>query len=373
MKIPFFDFQQAPSSLKIEWQEATARVISSGRYIGGPEVTDFENRWAEYLGVEHAVGVANGLDAITLGLKALDIGPGSRVAVPSHTFLATWLAVFEVGALPIGIDCDSSGLLDLDALESVEVSVDAVIPVHMHGQMVDMPRLITWAQIRNVKVIEDCAQAHGAKIDGRMAGTWGDIGAYSFYPTKNLGAIGDAGAVVTSDPNLAESVRSYGNYGSTPTSKYRYARTGVNSRLDPIQAAVLSVNLNHLNDWNARRSEIASAYIEKFSTFGIEMLVNEAEKSVWHHFIVLSATRDVLRKDLESEGIFTEIHYPENGEDSFSSITEHVSSQPINARKIATRTLSLPISPWMSDEQVDYVIDCMTSDKILRNFLEEIK
>jgi dTDP-4-amino-4,6-dideoxygalactose transaminase len=372
MKVSFFDFKQAPASLRVEWQEAIERVIASGRFIGGPEVTNFESRWAEYLGVKFAVGVANGLDAITIGLKALGIGPGSRVVVPSHTFLATWLAVAAVGAEPVGVDCDRSGLLNIDSLEQISGSIDAVIPVHMHGQMVDMPRLMEWATRNNVKVIEDCAQAHGASLNNKSAGTWGDIGAFSYYPTKNLGALGDAGIVVTSDAELAQIVRSYGNYGSTPTNKYKYSRVGVNSRLDPIQAAILDVNLNYLDQWNSKRREIAATYISRFSQYGIQMLVDDAELSAWHHFIVLSSTRDQLRDDLEEVGVYTEIHYPESAEDSFSAISTHASSKPKNARTIAEQTLSLPMSPWMTEEEINYVLECITADKVLRNFVGKI-
>ena len=368
MKVSFFDFKQAPDSLRGEWEEAVVRVIASGRFIGGAEVSNFEARWAEYLGAKFAVGVANGLDAITIGLRALGIGPGSRVAVPSHTFLATWLAVAAVGAEPVGVDCDELGLLDINSLEKISGSIDGVIPVHMHGQMVDMPRLMEWASRNQVKVIEDCAQAHGASIDNKLAGTWGHIGAFSYYPTKNLGALGDAGIVVTSDESLAQIMRSYGNYGSMPTNKYKYSRVGVNSRLDPIQAAILDVNLNYLDTWNSKRREIAATYISKFSEHGIQMLVNDARLSVWHHFIVLSSNRNQLRTDLEEVGVFTEIHYPECAEDSFSSISNHVSNNPINARKIADQTLSLPMSPWMSEAEVNYVIERMTTDKVLRNF-----
>lgn len=373
MKVPFFDFNLAPASLKSEWQEAIGRVISAGRFIGGSEVSNFEQRWAEYLDTGFAVGVANGLDAITIGLRVLGIGPGSLVAVPSHTFIATWIAVDAVGATPIPVDCDNSGLMNLDVLEALSFSIDAVIPVHMHGQMVDMSRLIPWARLKGIKVIEDCAQAHGAKIKDKLAGTWGDIGAFSFYPTKNLGALGDGGMMVTANSQFAEIIRSYGNYGSKVESKYEYSRIGVNSRLDSIQAAVLNVNLKYLNEWNSRRREIAATYIERLSEYGINMLVDSTDRSVWHHFVVLSSTRDTLREELEADGICTEIHYPETAEDSFSLISAHISSAPINARKIATQSLSLPMSPWMTSQQVDYVLERITTDKILRNFRGDIK
>jgi len=369
--VPFFDFKAAPASLKQEWKDAVERVIESGRFIGGPEVSEFEKKWANYLGIEYAIGVANGLDAITLGLRALNIGPGAKVAVPSHTFLATWLSVEAVGATPIGIDCDEKGMMDLQVLESHPESFQAAIPVHMHGQTVDMARLSKWASEKNVKVIEDCAQAHGAKIQGRSAGTWGDIGAFSFYPTKNLGALGDAGIVVTKDATLAKLVRSLGNYGSVPESKYKYSRIGVNSRLDPIQAAILGVNLQYLDMWTMRRREIAGKLVSALSTKGVGLLVDDANDSVWHHFIVLPKDRDQAKTELEEKGIFTDIHYPECAADSYQSITGVPTNESPKARNLAKHTLSLPISPWMTDEQVQYVIDAFNDRSVLRYFLED--
>ena len=197
--VPYFSFDNVPVSLKNQWQVAFSEVVEDGQFIGGKFVEKFEKEWAEYLGTNFCVGVANGYDALVLSLKALGIMPGDYVAVPAHTFMATWLAVSAVGAEPIGIDCDENGLIDLSILESCKINLSAVIPVHMHGQMVDMSRLMNWATENHVRVIEDCAQAHGAEIYGKKAGTWGDIGAFSFYPTKNLGGLGDAGAVTTSD------------------------------------------------------------------------------------------------------------------------------------------------------------------------------
>jgi dTDP-4-amino-4,6-dideoxygalactose transaminase len=235
--------------------------------------------------------------------------------------------------------------------------------------MVDMARLSRWASEKNVKVIEDCAQAHGAKIQGRFAGTWGDIGAFSFYPTKNLGALGDAGIVVTKDATLAELVRSFGNYGSVPENKYRYSRIGVNSRLDPIQAAILSVNLQYLDTWTVQRREIARTLISALRAKGVGLLVEDADDSVWHHFIVLSKERDQARKALEEKGIFADIHYPECASDSYQSITDLPTTASPNAKTLAKHTLSLPISPWMSDEQVLYVIDAFNDRSVLRYFL----
>jgi dTDP-4-amino-4,6-dideoxygalactose transaminase len=370
MKVAFFDFELAPKTLKQEWQVSIDRVLQSGRFIGGDELTNFENKWAEYLGIGYAVGVGNGLDAITLGLKALEIGSGAKVAVPSHTFAATWLAVMAVGAEPIGIDSDEYGLMDLDLLECSPIQFDAVIPVHMHGQMVDMPRLCAWAQKKKTKIIEDCAQAHGAKIGKKFAGTWGQIGAFSFYPTKNLGALGDGGAIVTDDLNLAARVRSLGNYGSKTLNKYEYSQFGVNSRLDPIQAAVLSVNLRYLDEWNNKRREIAEIYSEVCRNYGIRQLVDDLDSSVWHHFIILSKNRGQIRSELAKGNIFTEIHYPESAEDTYNSLSGKELKEHLNARNLARQTLSLPISPWMDRSHIDFVLKSLKSKNILQYFQE---
>lgn len=367
-KVDFFSFKDAPDSLREEWNSVTLDVIDSGQFIGGPFVNKFETEWADYLGIKHAIGVGNGYDAIVVALKILGIGEGDLVAVPSHTFVATWLAVGAVGATPVGIDCNVSGLMDVALLESSKLKFSAVIPVHMHGQMVDMPRLVAWAQGNSVNVIEDCAQAHGASIDGKQAGTWGEFGAFSFYPTKNLGALGDAGCLVTNDSTLASQARSYVNYGSKPSNKYEYQFNGINSRLDPMQAAVLSVNLKYLNTWNVRRTEIAKFYAENLQAIGIKTLRVEGD-SVFHHFIVESENRDETRRQLDLQGIKTEIHYPECAEISFGKFKKvYVVGKMPNALNLARKTLSLPISPWMGDESLNLVIDALNKKEVLSTF-----
>jgi dTDP-4-amino-4,6-dideoxygalactose transaminase len=370
-KVDFFSFHDAPDSLRDDWKAATLKVIDSGQFIGGPFVSRFEVEWANYLGVKHAIGVGNGYDALVVALKVLGVGAGDLVAVPSHTFVATWLAVDAVGATPIGIDCNQFGLMDLDLLETDPSNFVAVIPVHMHGQMVDMPRLMRWAKKNNAKIVEDCAQAHGAQINGKLAGTWGDFGAFSFYPTKNLGAIGDAGSLVTNDESLATKARSFVNYGSIPGNKYEYQFHGINSRLDPIQAAVLSINLRYLDSWNTRRQEIAQIYMDSFKANGISFLPLERD-SVFHHFILISENRDVTRKLLENAGVKTEIHYPESAKKSFGKFQENFLSEPsANADNLARTTLSIPISPWMNDSSVQAVIDTVLSTKVTDSFCTE--
>jgi dTDP-4-amino-4,6-dideoxygalactose transaminase len=363
-KVEFFSFKDAPETLKDEWRVAIDQVVQSGIFIGGPTVAKFESEWAEYLGVQHAIGVGNGYDALVVALKVLGVGPGDLVAVPKHTFVATWLAVDAVGATPVGIDSNVFGLMDLDLLETHTSKFAAVIPVHMHGQMVDMPRLLSWAENKKVRIVEDCAQAHGARIDGKLAGTWGDFGAFSFYPTKNLGAIGDAGSLVTNDESLAMKAKSFVNYGSVPGNKYEYQFHGINSRLDPVHAAVLSVNLKYLDSWNAKRNAIAQYYSERFEPAHIQCLPIE-QSSVFHHFIVFSENRDLTRKLLEATGVKTEIHYPESAESSFQKFQEnHVPNLKTHAANLAGRTLSIPISPWMSDSSIRKVVEAVLSTEV---------
>jgi dTDP-4-amino-4,6-dideoxygalactose transaminase len=355
--VEFFTFKSAPNELREEWRVAISEVVDAGQFIGGPIVTKFENEWAKYLDVNHVIGVGNGYDAIVVALKVLGIGPGDFVAVPSHTFIATWLAVGAVGATPIGIDCDAHGLIDLDLLENLDLTLAAVIPVHMHGQCVDMPRLVAWSGGKDIKVIEDCAQAHGAKIGGKLVGSWGDFAAFSFYPSKNLGALGDGGALATSNDSWASKARSYVNYGSTVGDKYSYQINGINSRLDPVQAAVLSVNLKHLDAWNLRRKQIARRYNEFFLDNSIPNF-QASDDSVYHHYIALSDNRDETRDVLLGHGIKTESHYPECARNSFAKFNKdsHASTSE-NAEKMAALTLSLPISQWMTDKEVDYVLE----------------
>ncbi len=370
--VPFFSFQSAPIELRDEWNDAASRVISSGRFIGGQFVEAFEGQWAEYLGVDHAIGVGNGYDALFIALKVLNIGPGDLVVVPAHTFMATWLAVHAVGATPVGVDCDRSGLLDLDLLEQLPRTPRAVIPVHMHGLMVDMERLMNWAKPKGIAVIEDCAQAHGARLAGKQAGTWGDLGAFSFYPTKNLGALGDAGAIVTNDALLASAIRSFGNYGTVIGNKYAYSSFGVNSRLDPIQASYLSVNLKYLDIWNARRQEIAAAYLAAVTELGIQPLHSNS-RSVWHHFAILVKDRTQAVVALQDQGIGTEIHYPTSAAEEYAKISKSPTTTFPVSELISRHILSLPISQWMDNTQVASVVQALDQESLRRSFLGEME
>jgi dTDP-4-amino-4,6-dideoxygalactose transaminase len=371
-EIDFFSFGYAPRSLKREWQKSVRTVLKSNEYVGGEIVRNFELEFSKYLNVEHVVGVGNGYDAIYTALKVLNLGKGDLVAVPNHTFIATWLAVDAVGAIPLGIDCDESGLMDLDVLESYSGKLSAVIPVHIHGQMLDMNRLTNWASRMGIKIVEDCAQAHGAEIMGKKAGTWGDFGAFSFYPTKNLGAVGDAGALVTNSLQLAEEARSFINYGTQSGQKYTYRSRGVNSRLDPIQAAVLSTNLNYLNDWNHKRKQIAAIYVSAFSKIGLEFF-HVKDNSVFHHFIVFSFQRDLSRKLLKESGINTLVHYPELAAETYTKITNG-KAQDFSPKtlRFASNGISLPISQWHKFSDINQVVETINRSRILRSFLTEI-
>jgi len=353
--IPYFSFINVERALVSEWKESISNQIELGQFIGGQTVGKFEKEWSKYTDSSYCVGTGNGYDALVLSLRSLDIGPGSLVAVPAHTFIATWLAVKAVGATILGLDCDLNGQLNLDELENLNVQVDSIIVVHMHGVMTDMERIMRWASRNDVKVIEDCAQAHGAVQNGKHAGTFGNVGAFSFYPTKNLGALGDGGCVISNSLFVSERIRSLSNYGSAIDNKYEYSySSGVNSRLDPIQAAVLSVNLRKLALYNRRRADIAAVYLEACNNAGIKVLGSDL-KSVWHHFPILIRNRDHAREKLAQNGIGTEIHYPTIPPFVFGNEGVVHGSDYQNAKFISSSTLSIPLHPWLGDSEVEQV------------------
>ena len=309
--IPFLDLQAAYLELKPQIDAAIADVLNSGWYILGPEVEAFESEWADYCGVREAVGLANGLDALILALRALDVGSGDEVIVPSNTYIATWLAVSAVGATLVPVEPNSTTHnIDQPRIESAITSrTKVILPVHLYGQPVDLDPVLEIARVHKLRVVEDAAQAHGAKYKGKRIGGHGDIVCWSFYPGKNLGAMGDAGAVTTNHPELAERVRMLRNYGSKV--KYINEVQGVNSRLDPVQAAILRVKLKHLDRWTDRRRAIAARYNETLADCGLVLpyVPNWAE-SAWHLYVVRSSTRDALQEQLTKSGVGTLIHYP---------------------------------------------------------------
>lgn len=356
--VPYFSFSMAPEELKFSWKAAVGNVIDSGVFIGGRKVSDFESDFSAFLGVPEAIGVGNGLDGLTIALKSLGIGPGHAVAVPAHTFIACWLAIGQVGATAIGIDVDERGLIDLDKLKNCGTRIDAVMPVHLHGAMVNMSDLMLWASTKSIKVVEDASQAHGAMQNGKFAGTWGDAGVFSLYPSKNLGAAGDAGIVIFQDPAISIQAKSIRSYGSNPQNKYVHKVAGLNSRLDPMQAAILSVNLPHLNDWNEKRIILGRHYTSRLSnTFRI--LQDESCGSVRHHYPILVSNPAETVNHLKNSGVGVERHYPEVAANAYHRFMNLPRPQFTVAEGISKQIISLPISQWHTLEDVDYVCEVL--------------
>ena len=349
MKVPFLDLRAAYRELQGEIDAAVSRVLASGWYIGGPEVEAFEAEWAEYCGAAHCVGVGNGLDALVLALRACGIGPGDGVIVPSNTYIATWLAVSEVGAIiqPVEPDPETYNLTPEGIAAAITPETRAVLPVHLYGQPAEIDRSAELARDRGLKLIEDAAQAHGARCRGQRIGAHGDAVCWSFYPGKNLGAMGDAGAVTTNDPEIADRVRLLGNYGSRK--KYVNEAQGLNSRLDPLQAAILRVKLACLDEWTARRKRIAAAYTEHLSKTSLVLpSVPDWADPVWHLYVVRSPDRDNLQQHLAEADIATLIHYPipPHLQNAYKDLGLAPDSLPL-ARRLANEVLSLPIGPHL--------------------------
>jgi dTDP-4-amino-4,6-dideoxygalactose transaminase len=360
-RIPFFPMNRVEQDLKNRWQAVFAEVIETGSFIRSNQNLRFQEEWSASCRVDFAAGVANGLDGLVLALKALNVGPGMTVAVPSHTFIATWNAVHLAGATPIGVDVDHNGLIDLDILENMENRPDAVIPVHMHGMMVDMNRLMDWANSKNVMVIEDASQAHLATCDGKFAGTFGNVGVFSLYPSKNLGALGDAGVVISNDFDLIEKIRKLSNYGAEATDKYHHTLIGANSRLDELQAAILRENLRYLRGWNAKRVRLADLYKEKLSNTPKLELLGGNTGSVWHHFPVLVANREEFLKHLNSHAIGFEIHYPRLAAYEFHQALGITSASFPRGELISKSIVSLPISPWHTESEIEHVAEVVNN------------
>ena len=362
--VPFLDIGAATRELEAPLMEAIERAVRSGWYIRGQETEAFEREFAAFTGAKHAIGVGNGLDAIALALQALGIGPGDEVIVPSNTYIATWIAVTQAGAHPVGVE-PIVGQWNLDPAR-VEAAITprtrALIPVHLYGQPANLDELLAVARKHQLLVVEDAAQAHGARYNGRRIGAHGHAVAWSFYPGKNLGALGDGGAVTTDDPEVAARVRSLGNYGSSQ--KYVNELLGSNSRLDEIQSAILRVKLGHLDSWNARRRSIAQRYTEELADIpGLRLpLVAPDREPVWHLYVIDHAERDDLQNHLASRGIQTLIHYPipPHLSGAFAPLGLAEGTFPI-AEQAARTHLSLPIGPHLTNEDVTRVIDACRS------------
>lgn len=358
MNIPFLDLLASSTEIRHEMDAAISRVLDRGQYILGEEVEAFEGEYAAYCGADHAVGVANGLDALHLALLAMGIQPGDEVIVPSNTYIATWLAVSRCQGVPVPVEPDPATYnMDPSRVAAAITSrTRAILPVHLYGQPADLDPLLEIARQHGLMVLEDAAQAHGASYKGKRVGAHGDAVAWSFYPGKNLGAIGDGGAVTTNDPEIADRVRVIRNYGSRV--KYENEVQGLNSRLDEIQAAVLRVKLKYLDEWNERRQRIAARYIEGLQALDLVLpFVPDWADPVWHIFAVQSRDRDGLRAALTGKGIGTMIHYPipPHMQKAYSSLGFHEGDLPISER-IHRNVLSLPMGPSMDDDQVSTVI-----------------
>jgi dTDP-4-amino-4,6-dideoxygalactose transaminase len=360
MKIPFLDLRENYQELKVELDAAVQRVMDSGWYIQGEELKSFESEFADYCKVKYCVGVGNGLDALHLILRAMNIGAGDEVIVPSNTFIATWLAVSYSGATPVPVEPDEATYnIDSSSIEAaINGKTKAIIPVHLYGQPADMDPILEIASRYNIKVIEDAAQAHGALYKGKRTGGLGDAAGFSFYPGKNLGAFGDGGAVTTNNPIIAERVRRLSNYGSQV--KYAHDVKGFNSRLDELQAALLRVKLRHLDEWNARRRKIADQYLKELLSYDYLTLphVPPWADPVWHIFVVRTPDRDRLQKHLADCGIQTLIHYPvpPHRQGAYQELS-HLSLS-ISVR-IHAEVLSLPMGPAMDAGHVQCVWDAL--------------
>jgi dTDP-4-amino-4,6-dideoxygalactose transaminase len=357
--IPFLDLKAPYLELKNELDEAIARVVGSGIYIGGVECDQFEVEYAKYCEAKHCIGVANGLDALHLTLRAMNVGLGDEVIVPSNTYIATWLAVSLCGAKPVPVEPDSTLNMNPALIESaITPSTKVILPVHLYGQPADMDPILAIARRHGLRVLEDGAQSHGARYNGVRLGSHGDAVAWSFYPGKNLGAMGDGGAITTNDEELADRLRLLRNYGSRV--KYVNEVKGYNSRLDPLQAAVLRVKLTYLDKWNDRRRVVAAAYNDRLQ--GLDLILPSVlprVESVWHLYVVRSQQRDLLQQKLRMAGVNTLIHYPipPYKQQAYSESFKH-REFPL-ATKIADEVLSLPIGPHLTVEQLQIVVSVM--------------
>jgi dTDP-4-amino-4,6-dideoxygalactose transaminase len=357
MTIPFLDLAKLHQEIREPLEEAFHRVLNSGWFIMGPEVEAFESEFARYCEVSHCIGVGNGLDALHLLLQAYEIGPGDEVLVPSNTFIATWLAVSKCGATPVPVEpLAETHNIDPDKLETALTSrTKAIIPVHLYGQSADMDRINAVARRHNLIVIEDAAQAQGARYNGRPVGSLGHAAATSFYPGKNLGALGDAGAILTSDAHVADKVRLLRNYGSRV--KYEHEERGCNTRLDEMQAAFLRVKLRHLDDWNARRRQVANGYFARLQSSMLTLpSCPEWAEPIWHLYVVRSAARDELRAHLDLHGISTVIHYPKPPHKQRCYAQLAGQSLPVS-EMLAKEVLSLPMSPLLTEEEIQCVVN----------------
>lgn len=361
MKVPFLDLGRQVEAMRPELDRAVGDVLDAGRFVLGEPVEAFERAFAEYCGVRHAIGVASGTDAIGIALRAVGIGPGDEVITVANTCVPTISGIEQTGAVPVLVDADPLSLtLDPAALEgTLSERTRAILPVHLYGQCADMAPILAFARAHGLKVVEDAAQAHGAEYDGRRAGSLADAAAFSFYPTKNLGALGDAGAVVTDDPEIAERARLLRTYGERR--RYESVLHGTNSRLDTVQAAILRAKLRRLDSWNERRREIAQIYLESLAGSPLELPREvESRRHVYHLFVVETRERDVFRRELGNRGVETLVHYPRavHQQPAYADLARPAGGLAVSER-LVREIVSLPLYPELRDDEIVLVADAV--------------
>jgi dTDP-4-amino-4,6-dideoxygalactose transaminase len=362
--IPAFDNKLQYASIETEVSAKVLEVLSSGRYIGGPLVEEFEQQFAAYNGVSNCVACNSGTDALYLALRALEIGPGDEVITTPFTFIATSEVISAVGAKPIFVDIDAKTFnLDLQQLtKAITPKVKAIIPVHLFGQPLNMTALMGIAMVHNLAIIEDCAQSTGASWEGQVVGSIGNIGCFSFYPTKNLGGCGDGGALTTNSPELAEKIRVLKEHGQRV--RYYYEEIGVNSRLDSIQAAILQIKLRYLDIWNSQRQAIARRYHQSLSQISGIIIPSELSDGlgVWNQYTirVLNGKREFLRHELQQKGVNTMVYYPHplHLQPVYQNLGYQQGQLPV-AEQVCNEVLSLPMFPELTEEQQDVVISAV--------------
>jgi dTDP-3-amino-3,4,6-trideoxy-alpha-D-glucose transaminase len=356
--IPLMDLAALHASIRDALDDAIRTVVDSGRFVLGDELAAFEEEFASYCGVEHCVGVASGTDALILALRACGVGPGDEVITPSFTYVAAPFAIVQLGAVPVFVDVrEADGALDVDLVsDAITARTRAVVPVHLYGRCSDLSPLAALAAEHELWLIEDAAQAHGARWKGRVAGSMGHVGCFSFYPSKNLGALGDGGAVVTGDAALAARLRLLRNYGQTE--KYRHETLGFNSRLDELQAAVLRRKLPYLDGWNEARRSAARTYAGLLDPALRPPGLDAGPEHVFHLYVVQAEGRDALRRDLAEHGVETRVHYPlpAHLQPAFRGVPHIAGPLPVT-EQLAREVLSLPMFPTISERQIHDVAD----------------
>ncbi|RLG20255.1 erythromycin biosynthesis sensory transduction protein eryC1 [Candidatus Micrarchaeota archaeon] len=374
MEIPFVNLNRMHEKMRAEFDQAYSRVLNSSSFILGKEVAAFEKSFSKFVGSSRAIGVASGTDALILSLRALGIGKGDEVLVPSHTFVASPFAISAVGAKPVFVEVDDFYTLSHTSMQkALSKRTKAVMPVHLYGQCADMPAINEFCENHDLKMIEDACQAHGASLGGKNAGTYGIAAAFSFYPGKNLGALGDGGAICTDDSELAEKLISMRNYGSNK--KYHHDVFGFNSRLDGLQAAFLNAKLSRLEEMNQSRIDVASSYAQGLSEQESNHLlqlpkVRENAHHVYHLFVIQvnAEIRDQVLKELDKAGIKAQIHYPIpcHEQKAYSEQLPHRKMPLQKTEKLARRILSLPIWPYMTHDEIEYVVQ-KTSEILVKH------